>query len=80
MLTVAFIGLGHMGQGMAGRLLEAGYQVNLYNRTASRAEALLRRGARLFGSPREACQGVDAVISMVADDAASAGASAADSL
>jgi len=60
-----------MGQGMAGRLLETGHQLNLYNRTASRAEALVRRGARLFESPKEACQGVDAVISMVADDAAS---------
>jgi 3-hydroxyisobutyrate dehydrogenase len=56
---------------MASRLLETGHQLNLYNRTASRAEALVRRGAQLFGSPKEACQGVDAVISMVADDAAS---------
>jgi 3-hydroxyisobutyrate dehydrogenase len=68
---VAFIGLGNMGQGMAGRLLETGYQLNLYNRTPARAEDLVRRGARLFGSPKDACQGVDAVISMVADDAAS---------
>ena len=60
-----------MGQGMASRLLETGHQLNLYNRTASRAEALVRRGAQSFGSPKDACQGVDAVISMVADDAAS---------
>jgi 3-hydroxyisobutyrate dehydrogenase len=71
MLRVAFVGLGNMGQGMAGRLLEAGHQLNLYNRTASRAQALVRRGAQLCGSPREACQGVDAIVSMVADDAAS---------
>jgi 3-hydroxyisobutyrate dehydrogenase len=71
MPRVAFIGLGNMGQGMAGRLLETGHQLNLYNRTASRAEALVRRGAQLFESPKDACQGVDAVISMVADDAAS---------
>ena len=71
MPRVAFIGLGNMGPGMAGRLLETGHQLNLYNRTPSRAEALVRRGARLFESPKQACQGVDAVISMVADDAAS---------
>jgi len=71
MPKVAFVGLGNMGQGMAGRLLETGHQLNLYNRTASRAQALVRRGARLFESPKEACQGVDVVISMVADDAAS---------
>jgi 3-hydroxyisobutyrate dehydrogenase len=71
MPRVAFVGLGNMGQGMAGRLLETGHQLNLYNRTAARADALVRRGARLFESPKDACQGVDAVISMVADDAAS---------
>jgi 3-hydroxyisobutyrate dehydrogenase len=71
MARVAFVGLGNMGQGMASRLLEAGHQLNLYNRTALRAEALVRRGAQLFESPKEACEGVDAVISMVADDAAS---------
>ena len=71
MLRVAFVGLGNMGQGMASRLLDTGHRLNLYNRTASRAQALVRRGAQLFDSPKAACQGVDAVISMVADDAAS---------
>jgi 3-hydroxyisobutyrate dehydrogenase len=71
MARIAFVGLGNMGQGMASRLLESGHQLNLYNRTALRAETLVRRGAQLFGSPKEACMGVDAVISMVADDAAS---------
>ena len=71
MARVAFVGLGNMGQGMAGRLLETGYQLHLYNRTASRAEILVRRGAQLYESPKEACKGADAVISMVADDAAS---------
>jgi len=70
-MKVAFIGLGKMGLGMAGRLLEAGHQLNLYNRTADRAESLIRRGAHLYDTPRAACQGVAAVISMVADDTAS---------
>jgi 3-hydroxyisobutyrate dehydrogenase len=71
MARVAFVGLGNMGQGMASRLLEDGHQLNLYNRTASRAEAFVLRGAQLFESPKKACKGVDAVISMVADDGAS---------
>jgi 3-hydroxyisobutyrate dehydrogenase len=70
-MPLAFVGLGNMGLGMAGCLLEAGYELNVYNRTAARAEPLVARGARLYGSPREACHGAEAVISMVADDAAS---------
>jgi len=71
MLKVAFIGFGTMGRGMANRLLEAGHAIHLHNRTASRAQDLVRRGAQHFASPKDACQGVDAVISMVADDVAS---------
>jgi 3-hydroxyisobutyrate dehydrogenase len=56
---------------MAGRLLDVGYSVHVYNRTAARADPLVQRGALLFDSPRDACTAVDAVISMVADDAAS---------
>jgi len=56
---------------MAGRLLDVGYSMHLYNRTAARADPLVQRGAKLFDSPRDACTGVDAVIAMVADDAAS---------
>jgi 3-hydroxyisobutyrate dehydrogenase len=71
MTTVAFIGLGQMGLGMAGRLLAAGHSVHLYNRTAARADPLVQRGARLFATPAAACSGVEAIISMVADDPAS---------
>jgi 3-hydroxyisobutyrate dehydrogenase-like beta-hydroxyacid dehydrogenase len=52
-------------------LLEAGHELRIYNRTASRADALAREGAQVFDSPKDACEGVDAVISMVADDSAS---------
>lgn len=71
MARVAFLGLGRMGVGMAGRLLEQGHDLAVYNRTSARAQALVERGARLCDSPREACAGVDAVFSMVADDVAS---------
>lgn len=70
-MHIAFIGLGAMGQAMAQRLLDAGHQLQLYNRTASRANLLVARGARLAASPRAACDGAEAVISMVADDDAS---------
>ncbi|MDP9014924.1 MAG: NAD(P)-dependent oxidoreductase [Pseudomonadota bacterium] len=71
MAAIAFIGLGKMGIGMAGRVLDGGHTLNVYNRTASRADSLVSRGAHLFATPRAACAGADAVISMVADDAAS---------
>jgi 3-hydroxyisobutyrate dehydrogenase len=71
MAQVAFIGLGKMGLGMASRLLAAGHQLNVYNRNAARADPLVRRGARICATPGAACRGVDAVVSMVADDEAS---------
>jgi 3-hydroxyisobutyrate dehydrogenase len=68
---VAFIGLGNMGAGMASRLLEAGYDLSVYNRTGSKADSLVSRGARLAASPRAACEAADAVVCMVSDDEAS---------
>jgi 3-hydroxyisobutyrate dehydrogenase len=56
---------------MAARLLAAGHRLAVYNRTAARAEALVRAGAALARTPREACDGVDAVFAMTADDASS---------
>jgi 3-hydroxyisobutyrate dehydrogenase len=69
--TVAFIGLGQMGIGMASRLLGAGHVLHVFNRTAARATALVPHGAALFATAASACAGVDAVISMVTDDTAS---------
>jgi 3-hydroxyisobutyrate dehydrogenase len=71
MATVAFVGLGNMGAGMARRLLHAGHELRIYNRTGSKAAELERAGARVFLTPREACAGVDAVFAMTADDASS---------
>lgn len=71
MSTIAFIGLGQMGAGMAGRLLAAGHLLQVYNRTPGRASSLAQLGARVFPTPAAACAGADAVISMVADDCAS---------
>ncbi|HET9447389.1 MAG TPA: NAD(P)-binding domain-containing protein, partial [Steroidobacteraceae bacterium] len=71
MATIAFLGLGNMGLGMARRLLQAGHDLRVYNRTASKAAELERAGARRFPTPREACTGVEAVFAMTADDTSS---------
>ncbi len=71
MKTIAVLGLGTMGSGMARRLLGAGFPVTVYNRTASRAEALAEAGGKVAATPREAAIGADVVIAMLADDAAS---------
>ena len=71
MSRVAFIGLGRMGCGMAARLVRAGHEVRVFNRTPARAEPLTALGARAFQTPREACDGADTVVAMVSDDSAS---------
>jgi len=68
MTKVAFIGLGRMGHGMAGRYLDAGFTVAVFNRSKAKAEDLVARGARWALSPAEAAEGADAVVTMVADD------------
>jgi len=68
-MNVGFIGLGHMGAGMAGNLLKGGHRVTVYNRTPAKAEPLIAQGARLAASVSGACEG-DAVVTMLADDGA----------
>jgi len=70
-MSVAFIGLGRMGLGMAQRLLNAGHDLRIYNRTRSNAAMFRKAGARVCDTPREACAGAAAVIAMTADDASS---------
>lgn len=64
---IALLGLGLMGSGMAGRLLDAGYPVSIWNRTPGKTQGLADRGAAVAGSPREAARGANVVISMLAD-------------
>ncbi|MET3838240.1 3-hydroxyisobutyrate dehydrogenase [Bradyrhizobium sp. OAE829] len=71
MTTVAFIGLGRMGHGMAGSYLDAGFSVAIWNRSKAKAEDLIARGARWAASPADAADGADAVVTMVADDGVS---------
>ncbi len=60
-----------MGHGMAGRYLEAGFTVAVWNRSKAKAEDLIARGAQWATSPEDAAIDADAVVTMVADDAAS---------
>ena len=71
MPRVAFIGLGRMGHGMAGRYLDAGFTVAVWNRSKAKADDLIARGAQWATSPEDAAIDADAVVTMVADDEAS---------
>jgi 2-hydroxy-3-oxopropionate reductase len=68
--TVGFIGLGVMGQPMAGNLLAAGAGLIVYNRSPAAAEVLVRRGAAAAGSVPEVAVGADVIVTMLADDQA----------
>jgi len=69
-MKIGFLGLGQMGVPMAMRLLAAGHELSVWNRTETRADPLLREGAVLAGTPAEAELGAEAVITMLFDDAA----------
>jgi 3-hydroxyisobutyrate dehydrogenase-like beta-hydroxyacid dehydrogenase len=67
--AIGVIGLGGMGGGMAGRLLDTGHTVSVYNRTASVAGPFVARGASHAASPAAAAE-AGTIITMVANDAA----------
>jgi len=66
-LVVGFLGTGRMGGPMAANLARGGFDVRVWNRTASRAEALVADGAVVAGSPAKAVQDAEIVITMLAD-------------
>ena len=67
MTKLAFLGLGQMGTPMATRLLEAGHDLTVWNRTGARAEPLVARGATAAAAPADAVAGADAVLTMLAN-------------
>jgi 3-hydroxyisobutyrate dehydrogenase-like beta-hydroxyacid dehydrogenase len=67
---VAVIGLGAMGSRVARRLLDAGNELVIWNRTAEKASELVEAGARLADTPAAAARDAEAVITMVTDPAA----------
>jgi 3-hydroxyisobutyrate dehydrogenase-like beta-hydroxyacid dehydrogenase len=70
MANLGYVGLGVMGSRMAARLLDKGHTVTGYNRTKSKAQALLDRGMKWGDTPRAVAQGADVVFVMVTDSAA----------
>ncbi|MEP7044552.1 MAG: NAD(P)-dependent oxidoreductase [Dokdonella sp.] len=68
-MKIGFIGLGAMGKGIAGRLLEAGHELIVWNRSPAAMEELVRRGAQAATSAPAAAE-VDVLHSMLADDKA----------
>ena len=68
-MRVGFIGIGHMGRGMALSLARAGHEVTAYNRTRGAAEALSADDVRVAASVADACCG-DAVFTMLSNDEA----------
>ncbi len=68
MTRIAVIGLGAMGARMARRLLDAGHELTVYNRTPARAEALVAAGARRADTPKDAAAGAEVVLTMLTDD------------
>jgi 3-hydroxyisobutyrate dehydrogenase-like beta-hydroxyacid dehydrogenase len=67
---VGLIGLGHMGTAMAERVLDAGYELVVYNRTPERARALAERGAAVAETAAELAEQVDVVLTSLANDEA----------
>lgn len=69
-METAFLGLGQMGAHMASRLLAAGHQLAVWNRTPERAMPLVEAGAKFAASAAEASHSAQAVLTMLFDDAA----------
>lgn len=67
---IAYLGMGIMGRGMAANLVEAGYDVTVWNRTPARADAVVEKGAKRAASPAEAVKGADIVMYCLSDDEA----------
>jgi 3-hydroxyisobutyrate dehydrogenase len=68
--TVAVLGTGIMGAAMARNLLSAGMEVRVWNRTREKAEPLAEDGAKVAGTPAEAAEAADFLITMLSDAAA----------
>ncbi len=67
-MTIGFVGLGRMGAGMAGSLLAAGFQLEVYNRSPEKCRPLAERGAKEAPSVAALCSGKEVVFTCLADD------------
>jgi 3-hydroxyisobutyrate dehydrogenase-like beta-hydroxyacid dehydrogenase len=66
--SVAYLGMGIMGRGMAANLLDAGYDLTVWNRTAEKCQPLVDQGATQADTPADAARNADAVLYCLADD------------
>src|SRR5262245_30908674 len=73
-MKIGFVGLGHMGGAMAWRLLAAGHDLTVYNRSPEKTKPFAGAGAHVARSPAEAAASAEVVITMLADDRAVASA------
>ena len=64
-MKIAWIGTGVMGESMAGHLLDAGHELYVYNRTVSKTESLVKRGAKLLTEIKDAPLNADVIFTMV---------------
>ena len=76
-MKIGFIGLGHMGSAMAANLVKAGHHVTVFNRSPEKRRKLVELGAHEAARIADACRG-EAVITMLADDAALSSVALAD--
>lgn len=67
MTSVAVLGTGIMGLPIASRMLDAGFELRVWNRTAAKARPLAERGATVAATPEEAAAGADILFTMLAD-------------
>jgi 3-hydroxyisobutyrate dehydrogenase-like beta-hydroxyacid dehydrogenase len=69
-MNVGFVGLGHMGAGMAANLLKVGHNVTVHNRTPTKAETLIAKGAKVAATVADVCRGNAVIVTMLANDEA----------
>jgi 3-hydroxyisobutyrate dehydrogenase-like beta-hydroxyacid dehydrogenase len=69
-MRIGFLGLGTMGAPLANNLRRAGHVVTVWNRTAAKAEPLVKKGAKPASSPRECAAGQELVFTCLADEKA----------
>ncbi|MFC9768707.1 NAD(P)-dependent oxidoreductase [Rhodococcus jostii] len=67
-MNIAVLGMGRMGRALAGRLLAGGHRVTVWNRSTGKAGEIVSAGAREMQTIADAVDGVDVVVTMLADD------------
>ncbi len=68
--TIAYLGLGTMGSGMASNLLKAGYKLSVWNRSGEKCAPFARKGARVADTPADALRDAELVVYSLSNDQA----------